>query len=370
MKIALVHEHLAQDGGAEKVLQAFQAVFPEAPTYTLLYDKDHANPVFRNKVIRTSFLQRMPFGLRRYQWYLPWMPTAIERFDLSEFDVVLSSSSAFAKGVITRPDAIHICYCHSPTRYLWNDTHSYVQEMHYSKLVKKVVPFVLSYIRLWDRLAANRVDQFIANSRAVQQRIKKYYQRDSSIIYPPVDLDHFKPSSEIGSYYLIGGRLVAYKRFDLAIAAFNQLGLPLKVFGSGPEEKVLRKMAKGNIEFLGRVSDEQRAELYRHAKAFINPQEEDFGITVIEAMASGRPVIAYAKGGALETVVEGKTGFFFSDQNWAALADTVLRCKLETLDPAVIRARAEEYSLEKFTQRIKSYIEEQYQNQQRDLTSN
>ena len=360
MKIALIHEHLAQDGGAERVLQAFQELYPDAPTYTLVYDRKRANPSFRDRKIYTSFIQKIPLGLRHYQWFLPWMPTAVEHYDLSEYDVILSSCSAFAKGVITRPDSIHICYCHSPTRYLWSDTYSYVQELRYPSLIKKLIPFILPRIRLGDELAAQRVDEFIANSQSVQQRIAKYYRRSSEVIYPPVDMRNFEISDGYDNYFLIGGRLVAYKRYDLAVHAFNQLGLPLKIFGDGPEEKHLRKIAKANIEILGPVSEEQKAKLMRRAKAFIFPQEEDFGITAIEAMAAGRPVIAYAKGGALDTVIENKTGIFFTDQHWAALADAVLRFKPETFDPAVIRAHAETFNQDRFKKQIGKLVEERW----------
>ncbi|MFA5107160.1 MAG: glycosyltransferase [Patescibacteria group bacterium] len=360
MKIALIHEHLAQDGGAERVLQAFQELYPDAPTYTLVYDRKRANPSFRDRKIYTSFIQKIPLGLRHYQWFLPWMPTAVEHYDLSEYDVILSSCSAFAKGVITRPDSIHICYCHSPTRYLWSDTYSYVQELRYPLLIKKLIPFILPRIRLWDQLAAQRVDEFIANSQSVRQRIAKYYRRSSEVIYPPVEMRNFQVSDGYDNYFLIGGRLVPYKRYDLAVHAFNQLGLPLKIFGDGPEEKRLRKIAKANIEFLGPVSEQQKAQLMRRAKAFIYPQEEDFGITAIEAMAAGRPVIAFAKGGALDTVVENKTGIFFADQHWAALADAVLRFKPETFDPAVIRAHAETFNQDRFKEQIGKLVEERW----------
>ncbi|MDP3964842.1 MAG: glycosyltransferase [bacterium] len=356
MKIALIHEHLAQDGGAEKVLQAFQEMFPEAPTYTLVYDRSSAHSSFQDKTIHTSFLQKIPFGVKHYQWMLPWMPTAVERYDLTDYDVVLSSCSAFAKGVITRPDAKHICYCHSPTRYLWSDTHQYVRELNYPRLVKALIPFWLPKIRLWDQMAAQRVDSFIANSSMVQQRIEKYYRRPSTVIFPPVDINRFQVSDGTDGYYLAGGRLVPYKRFDLTVMAFNKLGLPLKIFGAGLEEKRLKKMAKPNIEFLGNVDEAQKAALYRRAIAFINPQEEDFGITMVESMASGRPVIAYAKGGALDSVVEQETGVFFSDQNWAALADTILRFKPEIFDPQNIRRHAEQFSTENFKKRINDFI--------------
>ncbi len=356
MKIALIHEHLAQDGGAERVLRAFHEIYPEAPIFTLVYNKKQANKFFHDKDIRTSFIQKIPFGVRHYQWFLPWMPTAVEKYDLTDYDVVLSSCSAFAKGVITRPETKHICYCHSPTRYLWSDTYRYIDELHYPKFVKNLVSLFLPRIRLWDQLAAQRVDKFIANSDAVRQRIEKYYRQPSEIIYPPVEIEKFSISDKVYNYYITGGRLVPYKRFDLAIMAFNKLGMPLKIFGSGPEEKRLKKKAKMNIEFLGPVTDEKKAGLLKHAKAFINPQEEDFGITVIEAMASGRPVIAYAKGGALETVINGETGVHFQDQNWAALADTVIRFKTDSLDANKIRAQAENFRLEKFKEKIKSFI--------------
>lgn len=361
MKIALVHEHLAQDGGAEKVLLDFQALFSKAPTFTLVYDPTRTNASFLGKDIRTSFIQRLPFGVKHYQWYLPLMPTAIEQFNFNGYDVVLSSSSALAKGVVTRPETIHISYCHSPTRYLWSDTHRYVQELNYSRLVKKLIPFVLTRIRTWDRLAADRVDYFIANSRAIQGRIKKYYQRDSTVIYPPVDVASFSVGHGAGGYYLIGGRQVAYKRFDIAIRAFNRLGIPLKIFGVGPELNRLKAIAKPNVEFIGRVAGDELKRLYRECTAFLHPQEEDFGITAIEAMASGRPVIAFAAGGALETIVPGRTGVFFEDQNWECLTDTIIRLKPEKFDPAEIRRHALQFDSTQFKINIKRFVEERWQ---------
>ncbi|MFC1663302.1 glycosyltransferase [Patescibacteria group bacterium] len=360
MKVALIHEHLAQDGGAEKVLQTFQKVFPNAPTYTLVHDKSQANEVFLDKDIRTSFIQRSPFGVRHYRWYLTLMPAAIESFDLSGYDVVLSSASAFAKGVITTPDTLHICYCHSPTRYLWTDGHRYVKELHYPGFIKKLLPPFLSRLRTWDILAAQRVDQFIANSKTVQNRIKKYYHAKSDIIHPPVDISKFKISENIDNYYLIGGRLVPYKRYDLAIQAFNKLGLPLKIFGTGPEYKRLKETAKDNIEFLGRVDDEEMASLYSRAIAFIHPQEEDFGITAVESMAAGRPTIAYASGGALETVVPGLSGEFFDDQDWESLADKIIRFRPEIYDAGKIRAHAESFSEENFSHKINKYVNDKW----------
>ncbi|MBU1712103.1 MAG: glycosyltransferase [Proteobacteria bacterium] len=361
MKIALIHEHLAQDGGAEKVLAAFQEIWPDAPTYVLVHNKKKSNPSFHDKDIRTSFIQKIPFSATKYKWLLPLMPTAVESYDLTEYDVILSSNTAFAKGVITLPTTMHICYCHTPTRYLWSDTHSYIKELGYSSVVKRTLPYFLSNIRMWDRMAAERVDRYIANSELVQNRITKYYKQDSDLIYPPVDAEKFYISKP-KEYFLAGGRLVPYKRFDLIIDAFNRLGRPLKVYGDGPEFKALKEKAKSNIEFLGRVSDEDRAKLYSEAQAFINPQEEDFGITVIEAQASGRPVIAYRRGGALETVKEGETGMFFDNQTWEDLADVIVRFKSEDFDPQMIRAHALTFDKEAFKKQMKDYVENKWEN--------
>lgn len=360
MKIALIHDHLAQDGGAEKVLQAFQEIWPEAPTFVLVHNPHNASEAFNNKDIRTSFIQRLPFGVKRYQWYFPLMPTAVESYDLMDYDVVLSSTASFAKGVITKPETLHICYCHTPTRYLWSDTHSYVRELGASRLVKWMLPFFLTNVRVWDKAAADRVDKFIANSKLVQDRIVKYYKSGSDVIYPPVRLDAFSPQAGT-DYYLAGGRLVPYKRFDIIVEAFSHLGRKLIIFGDGPEYNSLRSLASSNIEFVGKVSDEQLAQLYKGALGFINPQVEDFGITMVEAMASGTPVIAYRAGGAVEIVEEGVTGEFFDHQTWEDLADAIIHFQPEQYDPHVIRARAEQFSMTKFKTEIKQYVEQAYQ---------
>lgn len=359
MKIALVHDHLAQDGGAERVLQAFQAIWPEAPTFVLVHDSVAAHASFRQRDIRTSFIQRLPFGLKHYQWFFPLMPTAVESYDLMSYDVVLSSTASFAKGVITRPDTMHLCYCHTPTRYLWSDTHSYVQELGVNRFVKWLLPFFLTYVRMWDKMAADRVDHFVSNSKLVQDRITKYYKKNSTVIYPPVDTDRFS-IGQPQDYYLAGGRLVAYKRFDLVVSAFNRLGRKVKIFGDGPELMNLRKRAKANIEFLGKVSETDLVKLYQESIAFINPQVEDFGITMIEAMASGRPVIAYARGGAEEIILPGETGELFAYQTWEDLADTIIHFKPEDYSPQRIRARANEFALPQFQAKIQQYVEDAY----------
>lgn len=362
MRIALIHDHLAQDGGAEKVLKAISDIYPDAPIYTLLCEKKQVDKYFKDKKIETSVIQKLPGGVKHYQWYMPFMPMAVEFFDLRGFDVVISDASAFAKGVITSPDTLHICYCHTPTRYIWDYTHQYINELNYNKYFKKIISLVLNYIRMWDRLAADRVDVFIANSKTVQKRIKKYYKKDSVVIYPPVDLDKFEISNQIGDYFLIGGRLAPYKRVDMVIEAFKKLDLKLKVFGSGVDLERLKKIAGKNtkIEFLGRITEEEKADLYKNAQAFINPQEEDFGITVIESLSSGRPVIAYAKGGATETIIEGKTGIFFNKQTPESLVEAVKKFQATEFDPAEVRNSAIAFSLENFKSNIRKFVEEEF----------
>lgn len=365
MKVALIHDHLTQKGGAERVLEVLQSIWPDAPTFTLLYDKKHMQDMFGHRDIRPSVLQKIPFAISKTRWYLPLMPTATELYDLSEFDVIISSASAFSKGVIPATDALHICYCHTPTRYLWSDTHSYIEELHVPKIIKRLLPPLLTRLRAWDRLAAHRVDYFIANSETVARRIRRYYQRESDIIHPPVDIAQFTPAKKNKAFFLAGGRLVAYKRFDIIVDAFSRLGLPLKIFGDGPVLEELKRQAGSNITFLGRVSDEERGRLFAQAKAFIHPQEEDFGITPVESMAAGTPVIAYRKGGATETVIDGKTGIFFDQQNWQGLADAVWHFDEHDFDRSVIREHAQQYSFDIFTKKMHDFVHEKWQEHQR-----
>jgi len=363
MKTALIHDHLAQDGGAEKVLKVMADIFPEAPIYTLLYEKSNADKYFKNRCIETSIIQKLPGGVKHYQWYMPFMPMAVEFFDLRRYDLVISDTSSFAKGVITTTDTLHICYCHTPTRYLWDYTHQYINELKYNKYLKKIISLVLNYVRMWDRQAADRVDVYIANSKAVQKRIRKYYKRESTVIYPPVEIEKFHISPQPSDYFLVGGRLAPYKRIDIVIEAFKRSGKTLKIFGDGVDRLRLEKIAQGfkNIEFLGRVDDKEKAELYAGCLAFINPQEEDFGITVVEAMASGRPVIAFARGGALETVVKGKTGIFFQKQTSDDIHQAVEDFYKIDWRPLEIRSRAEIFSVEKFKQAMQEFINAEYE---------
>jgi glycosyltransferase involved in cell wall biosynthesis len=374
MKVALIHDHLAQEGGAEKVLKVLADMFPEAPIYTLLYEKKNVDNNFAGRKIETSIIQRLPGGVHHYKWYLYFMPLAVEFFDLRPYDLVISDASAFAKGVITNPETLHICYCHTPTRYLWSDTHQYLNELKYNKWIKKIISLTLGRLRLWDFSAAQRVDYFIANSNTVKKRINKYYRRDSEIIYPPVETRNFKISDlsqqkRDERYFLLGCRLAPYKRVDIVVQAFVSLGsdYKLKIFGDGLDLPRLRKLAGDaiNIEFLGRVSEEKKSDLYAHALAFINPQEEDFGITAVEAMASGRPVLAYKLGGATETITENVSGLFFEEQTAVAIIKTVQKFidgidkKGKIWDSVAIKEATEKYSVDNFKKRIKAVIEAQ-----------
>lgn len=358
MRLALVHDHLNQIGGAERVLLTLTDVYPQAPIHTLHYDPRAIADFFHDRRIETSFLDRLPGSRRYFKWYLPLMPTAFESFDLSAYDVVLSSSSALSKGVICHPHQLHISYCHTPTRYLWSDTHEYLEKLPQRRRVRLVLPMLLSRLRMWDYQAAQRVDHFIANSRWVAGRIKKYYGRDSHVIYPPVHTGYFRVGDGRSGSYIIVSRLRPYKKVDLAIEACNRLKLPLTIVGKGEDEARLRAMAGPTIMFRGYASEAEKRELLADAIAFIHPQEEDFGITAVEAMASGRPVIAFRRGGACETVVEGMTGVFFDEQSWEGVADAILRFRqrVTAFDPQAIRHHAEQFDAEVFRERIRTYI--------------
>ncbi len=327
-------------------------IFPDAPIYTLLYDERMTGGVFRDREIHTSFLQKLPFAHKHHRIFPLLMPLAVEQFDLSYYDVVLSSSASFAKGVITKPHTRHINYCQTPTRFLWDDSHRYIEEFRYPWPIKKLVPFFITYLRIWDKEAALRVDKFVAISNFVKARIKKYYSRDTEVIYPPVDARKYHINGEVDDYFLMVGRLVPYKRFDLAVKTFSAMGKPLKIIGDGPERKRLEKIAGPNVEFLGLVSDYKMPEIYSRAQAVIFPQEEDFGIVPLESMASGRPVIAYRGGGALETIVEKQTGIFFDDQTEISLAQAVGRYYQTNWDPQAIRTHALKFDKEVFKAKI------------------
>lgn len=364
MKVAFVHEFLTQFGGAERVLLALLEIFPDAPVYTMIYNKEKTGSYFSKYNIRTSYLQNMPLAKEKSRWYLALMPNAIESFNLSQYDLVLSDASAFAKGVKTNKNTYHICYCHTPTRYLWSDRETYLKSQNIPWPVHMIVPLVLDILKKWDYKAAQRPDRMIANSNYIKARIKKYYNRDADVIYPFVDDDKFTKPSKKEDYYLIAGRLVPYKRYDIAIEAFNKM--PDKklyvagsniLAGSGAKYTKLEEMATSkNIKFLGRVSDEKLASLYKKAKAYIFPSEEDFGITPLEAMAAGTPVIAYNAGGAKETVIQGKTGVFFNKQNSESLLEAI--DKFETMDFEYTNLinQAKKFSKDNFKKNIINYI--------------
>ncbi len=360
MKIALVHDYLSQDGGAERVLKAMHEIWPEAPVFVLFHDPDKINYI-KKENIRQSFLARLPLIRSHFQWYLPFMPLATEKYNLQDFDMVISSTSSFAKGLIVKPDTLHISYCHTPPRYLWANTHEYVAELKYGRIIKMALPGIIHKLRLWDRMSADRVDHFIANSKTVQRRINKYYRRDSEVIYPPVDTDKFSISDNVQDYFLAGGRLVPYKRVDLVIQVFNRLKWPLKIFGIGPEYAKLKKRAKSNIEFLGRITDEEKAKLMSGAKAFIHPQMEDLGLTPIESMAAGRPVIAFASGGATETVIPNENGIFFYQQTWESLLETMLNFQAGSWDSAKIRENSLQFSTNNFKDKLRQFVADRHE---------
>lgn len=353
--IALIHEWLTNVAGSERVMLAIKEIYKDAPIFTSVFDSKKAAP-FKKFDIRTSFLQKIPFIKSKRELLIPFTPFAFEQFDLSKYNLVISNTSMAAKGVITKPDCIHISYCNTPPRYLWEpNLDPRANQGRLSFLRKNVI----HKMRLWDRVAADRVDYFLANSKYIANRIKKYYKRDSIVVYPPVDVDRFYVADEkdVKDYYLFASRLINYKKCDLVIAAFNDLGLPLKIIGTGPDEIALKKRAKKNIEFLGFLSDESMKKYYAEAKAFIFPAEEDFGIVPVEAMAAGRPVIAFKNGGAAETVVEGVTGTFFSEQTPQCLIDAVKGLDPKKYDPAKIRRHAEKFSKERFKKEFKETVE-------------
>jgi len=352
MKIAFVHEYLNQFGGAERMLQVLCSIYPNAPIYTLLYDRDATGHIFEDQIVRTSFLQNIPFAMKHHRLFPLLMPLAMEQFDFSNFDLVISVSASFAKGIITKPGTTHICYCLTPPRFLWDNSQRYVEDFSFPGFIKKLLPPFITYLRVWDREASLRVDKFWAISNFVKERVKKYYLQDSDLIYPPVNVSKFYISDKIENYFLMAGRLVSYKKFDLAVNVFNKLRLPLRIAGIGPEMKKLKKIAQRNIHFLGLISDRELAEQYSRAKALIFPQEEDFGIVPLESMASGRPVIAYRGGGAVETIAENETGIFFDEQDENSMIRAVKKFDERQFDHNICRKQAEKFDIPVFKRNI------------------
>lgn len=360
MRVAIVHDYLNQYGGAERVLERLHDLYPHAPVYTSLYDPDAMPATYRTWDIRTSFMQHLPGWKTHFRRYFLLYPAAFEQFDFSHYDLLISSSSAFAKGIIPPPDALHICYCHTPMRFAWR-TSSYVEREAIGGIQAALLPFLLTYVRLWDVVSAARVDAFVTNSHEVARRVERYYQRAATVIPPPVELPPYQACPP-DDYYLAGGRLIPYKQTRLAVEACTALGVPLVVFGDGRDRPALEAAAGPNVTFLGWVDEQQRQDLFARCRAFIFPGAEDFGITPLEAMAAGRPVIAYAAGGALETVVEGVTGRFFAQQTSGALAAAIAMSRCDTYDPAAIRRHAEQFGADVFMGRMRAFIEQQWQN--------
>lgn len=357
MRVALIHDYLNQYGGAERVLEAIHELYPDAPVYTSIYDPEAMPDSYRAWDIRTSFMQHLPGWKKYFRHYFLLYPGAFESFNLSDYDLIISSSSAYAKGIIPPPGSLHICYCHTPMRFAWR-TQDYLQRESIRGVASAILPTILTYVRLWDVATASRVDAFVANSREVAGRIARYYQRTATIIPPPVDIPPYQNQTP-EDFYLAGGRLIPYKRIGLAVEALSALGLPLKVFGDGRDRAQLERVAGPTVEFLGWVSEAQRRELFARCRAFIFPGEEDFGITPLEAMAAGRPVIAYAAGGALETVIEGVTGRFFYQHNAAALAAAIAQSRCDSYDALRIRAHAEGFGTPVFLQRMQEFIQQE-----------
>lgn len=361
MKAALIHDFLTQLGGAERVLDVLHEIYPDAPVYTLLYDEKKTEKRYKNWRIKTSFLQNLPARAFSYKWYLPLMKRAIESFDLSGYNLVISDASAFAKGVKVAEGTIHICYCHTPTRYLWQDRREYVKSLPYPSFVKIALKPLLASLQKWDYKAAQKIDFFIANSKEVKKRIKEFYQRDSKVIYPPVNTDFFKPDPNIKpdnkKYYFTAGRLEPYKKFDLVVEAFNVLNLPLKIAGTGSQAETLKRIAKDNIEFLGRVTDDELKRLYQTSKAFIFPALEDAGMMVVEAVSCGTPVIAYGAGGALEFITSGIHGEFFMQQTTDQLIDVVNKFNPARYDLSQLIAQASKFNKTRFKTDLLSTVQ-------------
>jgi len=349
LKVALIHDWLVLPGGAERVLLALSELFPQAPVYTTIYCPENFPQFSKTKII-PSYLNKLPFAARYYPFLLPLMTRAVESFRLSGYDLIISDSHAVAKGIQKPLGAFHFCYCHTPMRYVW-----------YPHIDSRLADhwwggLFIPYLKKWDKKAASRVDDFIANSFYTQKRIKEIYQRDSEVIYPPVEIKKWRTSNGFKNYFLYVGRLVKYKKPEIVIEAFNQTKLPLKVVGTGPLLPQLKANAQSNIRFLGRVTDEELQKIYRECAALIFPTVEDFGIVPIEVMASGRPVIAYQEGGAAETVVPGVTGEFFPKQSASALVDVLRQFSPEKYQPEVIRQHAEQFDKKNFQQKIIHYL--------------
>jgi glycosyltransferase involved in cell wall biosynthesis len=356
VKIAIVHDWLTGMRGGEKCLEVFCELFPRATLFTLVHRKGALSPAIESMEIRTSFIQKLPGALTLHQRYLPLFPRAIESLDLSEFDFVLSTSHCVAKGAIPRDGATHVCYCHTPMRYVWDFYDDYFRGPSAGIGARVVMPVAAPWLRRWDVRTSSRVDHFVANSRNVAERIRRLYDRDAHVIYPPVDTERFAPAGARAGHYLVVSKLVPYKHVEIAVQAANALELPLRVIGDGPERARLEALAGASVSFEGWVDDAMLADAYRGARALLFPGIEDFGIVPLEAQACGTPVIAFGAGGSLETVRDGETGVLFTPQSPAALVKAIQRLDTLDLDPAAARAWARRFSRERFREEIRAYL--------------
>ncbi|PID58905.1 glycosyl transferase [candidate division KSB3 bacterium] len=360
MRVAFIHDWLNGMRGGERCLEALCELYPKADLYSLFYEPGTLSPTIESMCIQTSFIQKLPGVFKKYRHYLPLFPVAIEQFDLRNYELVVSLSHCVANGVITRPQCCHIGYTFTPMRYAWDLYQDYFGGDRATGVVRWVIPYFMNYLRIWDTAASKRVDHFIAISNYIKQRINKHYRRPADVIYPPVDTDFYTPSSEDapGEFYLIVSAFAPYKKIDLAIEAFNRLGYALKIIGRGQEAKRLQSLARPNIELLGALSDEDVRDHYRRCKALIFPGEEDFGIVPAEAQACGRPVIAFARGGATETTVEKDTAVWFHEQSVDAIAAAVKEFESRDFSPTRIRNNAVRFAKSRFQQEMYSCIEE------------
>jgi glycosyltransferase involved in cell wall biosynthesis len=359
MRIAIVQDMMVGYTGAERVLEQMLVVFPNADIFSIVdFVPDSQRHFLQGKVPKTSFVQQLPFAKSKYRFYLPFMPLAVEQFDVSSYDLILSSSHAVAKGVLTGPDQLHICMCYSPIRYAWDLQHQYLNE---TKLIRgfrsTLARVILHYMRLWDTRTSNGVDVFIAISKFIARRIKKTYGRDSILIYPPIDTESFVQTGLKEDFYFTSSRLVPYKRIDLIVEAFSKMpNKRLIVIGAGPEMAKIQAKASSNVQLLGYQPFNVLREHLQKAKAFVFAAEEDFGIAPLEAQACGTPVIAFGKGGSLETVLDGQTGLFFAEQSVASIIEGVNRFENMSFDPSVIRSHAESFSVDRFRHELRSLV--------------
>ena len=360
-KVALVHDWLNGMRGGEKCLEVICELFPDADLYTLIHKKGGLSDIIESMRIKTSFLQHLPFALKKYRYFLPLFPIAIEQFDFSEYDLIVSSSHCVAKGVKKGESVFHISYVHTPMRYVWDQFHTYFRQPRTSWSIKMSAKLIRPYLQRWDRNTSKNVDTFLCNSENVRQKIFNYYGRESQVIYPPVNLSYFKPGEVKENFYLIVGALAPNKSVDLAIEAFNRLKLPLKISGSGQDESYCRSIAGENIDFLGTLSNKKLLMLYQQARALIFPGEDDFGITPLEAQACNTPVIAFAAGGALETVTES-TGIFFQEQKVEALCEAVEKMEnnWENYSPKSFKQQINHFGREKYKDQMANAIEDGY----------